>query len=60
MYLAYSAFNITNNGNRKEQQLDNDLTLRYHAYLAACQKYQREIVEIRKYFPGWAPNPPIL
>ena len=60
MYLAYSAPNMPHNGNHSEQQMDNDLTLRYQAYLAACQKHQREIVEIRKYFPGWAPNPPSL
>ncbi len=60
MYLAYSAFNITDNGNRSEQLLNNDLTLRYQAYLTACQKHQREIAEIRKYFPGWTPNPPSL
>ena len=60
MHLAYSALRPESNLNHNsagEQTADN--VLRYLAYLEACEKYRRQIAAIRKYFPGWAPNPPV-
>jgi hypothetical protein len=57
MYLAYSALNqqAETNGNHPAQ-INNEILLRYQAYLTACSKYSSHIAEIQKYFPGWIPR----
>ena len=57
MYLAYSALNqqAEANGNYPAQ-INNELLLRYQAYLDTCSKYSACIAEIQKYFPGWVPK----
>jgi len=57
MHLAYSAIDI-NNQHPQQDNSHNERMLRYLAYLVTCQKYSREIAEIQKYLPGWAPSPP--
>jgi len=60
MHLAYSALKPENNSNHSQAvKQPGDGTLRYMAYLKTCEKYRHQIAAIRKYFPGWAPNPPV-
>ena len=54
MHLAYSTIAESRRQKSKKNRRCN-LSLRYDAYLAACDKYKDEIVAIRKYFPGWNP-----
>jgi hypothetical protein len=61
MHLAYSAISTINNNqntpvNEDQNQLCNDLILRYQAYQTTCEKYSREIAAIQKYMPGWMPK----
>jgi len=59
MHLAYSALKPGNNPDQSPAGgHTSDKVLRYMAYLETCQKYRSEIAAIRKYIPGWAPNPP--
>ena len=59
MHIAYSALKPENNRNQSpDGERTDDKVLRYVAYLEACEKYRQQIAAIRKYFPGWAPNPP--
>jgi hypothetical protein len=61
MHIVYSALNQPNAAAvfSSEPNIDNsDLPeplLRYQAYLAACQKFSKEITAIQKYSPGWQP-----
>jgi hypothetical protein len=56
MHLVYSAISVTENTKpNKHGQLGDEL-LRYHAYLEVCNKYSREIAEIQKRIPDWAPK----
>jgi hypothetical protein len=57
MHLAYSALNQQSeaNGNHPAQ-INNELLLRYQAYLNTCSKYSSHIMAIQKYFPGWVPK----
>ena len=55
MYLTYSALNpSTQAGN--QNQVSEQLIIRYRAYQAVCEKYKDEIAAIRKYFPNWKPT----
>ncbi|MDB5126714.1 hypothetical protein [Mucilaginibacter sp.] len=54
MYIAYSALR-TQQKNGKALPINKELTERYEAYQATCQKYQAEIAAIQKYMPGWMP-----
>ena len=65
MYIAYSALLLKesfgqNPDLQPENQLpaptDNELLIRYRAYQATCDKYNREITAIQKYIPGWQPK----
>ena len=54
MHIAYSALR-TQLINGKAQPINKELTERYEAYQATCNKYRDEIAAIQKYMPGWAP-----
>ena len=59
MHLAYSAISINKNFLPKGKQHtmpENELQLRYHGYQQACDKYNREIIAIQQYLPGWVPK----
>ncbi|WP_461451118.1 hypothetical protein [Mucilaginibacter sp.] len=57
MYIAYSALQAASQhgATKQAESQSNEVHLRYQAYQATCSKYQREIAEIQKYFPGWTP-----
>ncbi|MDN5287723.1 MAG: hypothetical protein JWR38_3997 [Mucilaginibacter sp.] len=57
MHIAYSALQepVDNNQHNHFVQTDHEPLLRYQAYQAACNKYNKEIVAIQKYIPGWMP-----
>ncbi|MCQ6958793.1 hypothetical protein [Mucilaginibacter aquariorum] len=54
MHIVYSALR-TQLKNGKAQPINQELTERYEAYQATCNKYREEIAAIQKYMPGWAP-----
>ena len=58
MHLAYSAIDTNNNPQNETQhpEPENQQLLRYQAYQQTCEKFQREIVAIQKYLPGWVPK----
>ena len=56
MRLVYSALqNINQPQKTHTTSAATILSIRYKAYQATCQKYDREIVAIQKYLPGWTP-----
>ena len=55
MYLAYSALDVSIQPGQ-QNQISEQLIIRYQAYRAACEKYADEIAAIRKYFPNWNPT----
>ena len=55
MYLAYSAFDNSKTSGT-QNQVSNQLIIRYQAYQAVCEKYQHEIAAIRKHLPNWKPK----
>lgn len=61
MHLAYSAIDINTTNtvqknNTQQRAANHELTIRYQAYQAACNKFSREITAIQKYLPGWTPK----
>ena len=60
MNIAYSALAQEQNFYQPEkstvQRTDNEVKIRYMAYLQACNKLNTEIAAIQKYFPGWMPK----
>ncbi|MDB5010068.1 MAG: hypothetical protein JWR67_377 [Mucilaginibacter sp.] len=55
MRLVYSALRNINQQENHTTSPATILSIRYKAYQATCQKYDREIVAIQKYLPGWTP-----
>lgn len=55
MYLAYSALDPSTQAGQ-QNQISEQLLIRYQAYLAVCEKRKSEIAAIRKYLPDWKPN----
>jgi hypothetical protein len=59
MYIAYSALQPTSASSITDDALQNEqANIRLSAYQAICNKYNKEIAAIQKYFPGWAPAYP--
>jgi hypothetical protein len=59
MHLAYTAFKPENNRDQSPAgERTGNKILRCMAYLETCEKYRHQIDAIRKYIPGWSPNPP--
>ena len=58
MYLAHSALKpcIKNMDDDTHDETQNEVQLRYQAYLSACTKHSNLIADIQKYFPGWLPG----
>jgi len=56
MHLIYSALQTTERHNQHNRRNENEMNLRYQAYLATCDKHQKYIAEIQKYFPNWMPR----
>jgi hypothetical protein len=54
MYIAHSALR-TKQKNGKPPLINTELSQRYEAYLAACNKHRNQIAAIQKYIPGWVP-----
>jgi hypothetical protein len=57
MHIAYSALKKTPQPATK-QVATEQLSTRFKAYQAACNKYSKEIAAIQQYIPGWAPALP--
>lgn len=55
MHLIHSALR-TQPGMSESRPNNNEKTLRYQAYLAACAKHRDYITEIQKHFPNWVPR----
>jgi hypothetical protein len=57
MYIAYSALPNLNRQteHQRHEEPENNLLIRYRAYVATCEKYHLEITAIQKYIPGWQP-----
>lgn len=53
MHLIYSALR---NQTETLNQQQTELTLRYCAYLEACNKHKALIAEIQKHLPNWTPR----
>lgn len=61
MYIVYSALRDINEDasqTRLNKPKITGINLRLQGYLAACAKYNSEIIAIQQYIPGWVPNPP--
>lgn len=53
MHLVYSALQQTDVNHSSNHHHADEISLK--AYNAVCEKYEREITAIRKYFPNWSP-----
>jgi hypothetical protein len=53
MHLIYSAIR---DQTKTLNQPETELTLRYRAYLEACNKHKDLIAEIQKHLPHWTPR----
>jgi hypothetical protein len=62
MHIAYSATRDVNRQIiiKRPAAANPQHALRLKAYLATCQKFNKEIAAIQKYLPGWAPACPII
>jgi hypothetical protein len=61
MHLAYSALQDNSRKTSQNKTInDHHLSIRFKAYQSACNKYSKEIAEIQKYIPGWAPAYPVI
>jgi hypothetical protein len=56
MHLAYSALNQLNEEPQTTKpHKESNITIRYNAHIATCEKFHREITAIRQYLPNWQP-----
>ncbi len=56
MHLAHSALQDTIKQISPVNTMEEEhLNIRFRAYQAVCNKYNREIAAIQKYIPGWVP-----
>ncbi|HEY9534821.1 MAG TPA: hypothetical protein VIQ77_09805 [Mucilaginibacter sp.] len=60
MHIAYTALQDNNPQPTKSSTDNNQLSIRFKAYYAACDKCSKEITAIQKYLPGWVPPFPAL
>jgi hypothetical protein len=61
MHIAYSALqNKTPHKAANPAPAIRQHSIRLEAYQATCSKYSKEIADIQKYIPGWAPAYPVL
>lgn len=59
MHIAYSALkNTPQQIPAANQTATEQLSARFKAYQAVCNKYSKEIAAIQQYIPGWAPALP--
>jgi len=56
MHIAYSALSqLIDEPKTNKPREENNITIRYNAYLATCEKFHQEITAIRQYLPNWQP-----
>ena len=61
MHIAYTTLQDNKPQPIQGSVIDNhQLSIRFEAYYAACDKYSKEITAIQKYLPGWVPPYPAL